>query len=190
MASDAAGTDGRGPATPGAWERVVHDHSARVYRLAYRLSGDAQDAADLTRETFVQVFRSPSGPAPGGPEAPLHRITTGLFLDLVERRQQAGTPAGPGAGTGPRLPVQAALDALPPEVRVPVVLRDVAGLPYDEIAATLGIGRGAVGGRIHRGRAGLRRCLPAPPRDRAVADRPGRSAGHLVRERPGEQHPS
>ena len=40
------------------WEQVVRDHSARVYRLAYRLSGNAQDAEDLTQETFVRVFRS------------------------------------------------------------------------------------------------------------------------------------
>ena len=40
------------------WEQVVREHSARVYRLAYRLSGNAQDAEDLTQETFVRVFRS------------------------------------------------------------------------------------------------------------------------------------
>ena len=70
------------------WEEVVRDHSARVYRLAYRLSGNAQDAEDLTQETFVRVFRSLASYAPGTFEGWLHRITTNLFLDMVRRRQR------------------------------------------------------------------------------------------------------
>jgi RNA polymerase sigma factor (sigma-70 family) len=70
------------------WEQVVRDHSARVYRLAYRLSGNAQDAEDLTQETFVRVFRSLASYAPGTFEGWLHRITTNLFLDMVRRRQR------------------------------------------------------------------------------------------------------
>ena len=71
-----------------SWEQVVRDHSARVYRLAYRLSGNAQDAEDLTQETFVRVFRSLASYAPGTFEGWLHRITTNLFLDMVRRRQR------------------------------------------------------------------------------------------------------
>ena len=44
--------------TPPSWDAVVRDHGARVYRLAYRLTGNKQDAEDLTQETFVRVFRS------------------------------------------------------------------------------------------------------------------------------------
>ena len=70
------------------WEQVVREHSARVYRLAYRLSGNPQDAEDLTQETFVRVFRSVAEYTPGTFEGWLHRITTNLFLDLVRRRQR------------------------------------------------------------------------------------------------------
>jgi len=46
------------PWTPPSWDEVVRDHSARVYRLAYRLTGNVPDAEDLTQEVFVRVFRS------------------------------------------------------------------------------------------------------------------------------------
>src|SRR6059058_1190977 len=68
-----------------SWDQVVREHSARVYRLAYRLSGNAQDAEDLTQETFIRVFRSLANFAPGTFEGWLHRITTNLFLDMVRR---------------------------------------------------------------------------------------------------------
>ena len=71
-----------------SWEQVVEQHSARVYRLAYRLSGNAHDAEDITQETFIRVFRSLDGYRPGSFEGWLHRITTNVFLDLVRRRQR------------------------------------------------------------------------------------------------------
>jgi RNA polymerase sigma-70 factor (ECF subfamily) len=159
-----------------SWEQVVRDHSARVYRLAYRLSGNAQDAEDLTQETFVRVFRSLADFSPGTFEGWLHRITTNLFLDLVRRRQRirfdalpedterlAGSAASPEqvyADTHLDPQIQAALAALPPEFRVAVVLCDIEGLSYEEIAATLGIKLGTVRSRIHRGRLQLRAALP------------------------------
>ncbi len=157
------------------WEQVVRDHSARVYRLAYRLSGNAQDAEDLTQETFVRVFRSLADFSPGTFEGWLHRITTNLFLDMVRRRQRIrfdalpdDTERLPGTAPGPEQvyadthldpQVQAALDALAPEFRVAVVLCDIEGLTYEEIAATLGIKLGTVRSRIHRGRVQLRQAL-------------------------------
>ena len=71
-----------------SWEEIVRAHSARVYRLAYRLSGNAQDAEDLTQDTFIRVFRSLAEFKPGTFEGWLHRITTNLFLDMVRRRQR------------------------------------------------------------------------------------------------------
>ncbi|NEK86519.1 RNA polymerase sigma factor SigE [Blastococcus saxobsidens] len=158
-----------------SWEQVVRDHSARVYRLAYRLSGNAQDAEDLTQETFVRVFRSLADYSPGTFEGWLHRITTNLFLDMVRRRQRIrfdalpeDTERLPGRAPSPEQvyadthldpQVQAALDALPPEFRVAVVLCDIEGLTYEEIAATLGIKLGTVRSRIHRGRVQLRQAL-------------------------------
>ena len=157
------------------WEQVVREHSARVYRLAYRLSGNPQDAEDLTQETFVRVFRSLADFSPGTFEGWLHRITTNLFLDMVRRRQRIrfdalpeDTERLPGRAPSPEQvyadthldpQVQAALDALSPEFRVAVVLCDIEGLTYEEIAATLGIKLGTVRSRIHRGRVQLRSAL-------------------------------
>src|SRR5881296_3591913 len=73
---------------PPTWDEVVREHADRVYRLAFRLSGNRADAEDLTQETFVRVFKSLAQYAPGTFEGWLHRITTNLFLDMVRRRQR------------------------------------------------------------------------------------------------------
>lgn len=161
--------------SPPSWDEVVRNHSARVYRLAYRLSGNPHDAEDLTQEVFVRVFRSLSSYTPGTFEGWLHRITTNLFLDLVRRRARIRFDALPddaerlaSRDRGPAQiyddthfdhDVQAALDALPPDFRAAVVLCDLEGLSYEEIAATLGIKIGTVRSRIHRGRSQLRAAL-------------------------------
>src|SRR5690606_41901129 len=72
--------------TPPTWEEVVRTHSARVYRLAYRLTGNQHDAEDLTQEVFIRVFRSLANYTPGTFEGRLHRITTNLPLDMARRR--------------------------------------------------------------------------------------------------------
>src|SRR5215216_4188653 len=69
-----------------SWDDVVRTHSARVYRLAHRLTGNRADAEDLTQEVFVRVFRSLDSYRPGTFEGWLHRITTNLFLDQARRR--------------------------------------------------------------------------------------------------------
>ena len=169
--------------TPPTWEEVVREHSGRVYRLAYRLTGNRHDAEDLTQEVFVRVFRSLSSYTPGTFEGWLHRITTNLFLDQVRRKQRIRFDALPddagdrlaGSDPGPERAwehnnldhdVQAALDTLAPEFRAAVVLCDIEGLSYEEIAATLDVKLGTVRSRIHRGRAQLREALahrrPAP----------------------------
>ena len=70
------------------WDEIVERHSDRVYRLAYRLTGNRHDAEDLTQEVFVRVFRSLSTYTPGTFEGWLHRITTNLFLDQARRKQR------------------------------------------------------------------------------------------------------
>jgi RNA polymerase sigma-70 factor (ECF subfamily) len=162
--------------TPPSWEEVVRTHSARVYRLAYRLTGDRHDAEDLTQEVFVRVFRSLSTYAPGTFEGWLHRITTNLFLDQARRKSRirfeglADDAAERLAGREPTPAqayfdahldgdIEAALAALPPEFRAAVVLCDIEGLSYEEIAATLGVKLGTVRSRIHRGRGQLRAAL-------------------------------
>ena len=162
--------------TPPSWDELVRQHSARVYRLAYRLTGNMHDAEDLTQEVFVRVFRSLPSYTPGTFEGWLHRITTNLFLDMARRRQRirfeglgdqaAGllrddepTPAQAFDARHLDTDVQQALEALAPEYRAAVVLCDIEGLSYEEIATTLGVKLGTVRSRIHRGRAQLRTAL-------------------------------
>jgi RNA polymerase sigma-70 factor (ECF subfamily) len=175
--------------SPPSWDEIVREHSARVYRLAYRLTGNQHDAEDLTQEVFVRVFRSLSSYTPGTFEGWLHRITTNLFLDQARRKQRirfdglpddvgdrwAGNDVGPERAwehNNLDYDVQFALDQLPPDFRAAVVLCDIEGLSYEEIAATLDVKLGTVRSRIHRGRALLREALahrrPAP----APADEP------------------
>jgi DNA-directed RNA polymerase specialized sigma24 family protein len=124
-----------------SWDEVVRTHSARVYRLAYRLTGNKHDAEDLTQEVFVRVFRSLSSYTPGTFEGWLYRITTNLFLDGARRKQRIR------------------FDGLPEDFRAAVVLCDIEGMTYDEIADVLGVKLGTVRSRIHRGRSMLRKHL-------------------------------
>ncbi|WP_255701581.1 RNA polymerase sigma factor SigE [Mycobacterium sp. MYCO198283] len=171
-----------------SWDELVRQHADRVYRLAYRLSGNQHDAEDLTQETFIRVFRSVQNYQPGTFEGWLHRITTNLFLDMVRRRGRIRMEALPedydrvpaedpnpeqiyhDSRLGPDL--QAALDSLPPEFRAAVVLCDIEGLSYEEIGATLGVKLGTVRSRIHRGRQALRDYLAAHGIDAAAIAEP------------------
>ena len=188
--------------TPPSWEAVVRDHSARVYRLAYRLTGNSHDAEDLTQEVFVRVFRSLDSYVPGTFEGWLHRITTNLFLDMARRRQRirfegladetearlGGSEPTPAQAFDDRHldgDIHAALMALAPEYRAAVILCDIEGLSYEEIADTPG--RQA----RHRAQphppwpgpapAGARAPPAAPPRRgraaAAAAHRPAAAAG-------------
>jgi RNA polymerase sigma-70 factor (ECF subfamily) len=176
-----------------SWDEIVRTHADRVYRLAYRLSGNRADAEDLTQETFVRVFRSLADYTPGTFEGWLHRITTNLFLDMVRRRQKIRFDAL-AEDAGDRLPseepgperafeqnnldpeIQRALDALPADFRAAVVLCDLEGLTYEEIALTLDIKVGTVRSRIHRGRVLLREALA----HRAPGTRPAEPESNLA----------
>lgn len=165
------------PSVPG-WEQIVSEQSGRVFRLAYRLTGNQHDAEDLTQDVFVKVFRSLAKFEPGNIEGWLHRITTNEFLDQVRRKQRirmVDLPADGDARMADRQvedsperayehrnmgdDVQNALSELSPQMRVVIVLRDMEDLSYEEIAATLGISLGTVRSRIHRARAALRKKL-------------------------------
>jgi RNA polymerase sigma-70 factor, ECF subfamily len=143
--------------------------------VAYRLTGNDADAQDLVQEVLLRVRRGLETYRPGSLEGWLSRITTNAFLDEVRRRQRRPTVALPDdpervlasaddvetALAAATLPddIQAALRSLPEDFRVVIVLCDVVGLPYDEIADQLGIPIGTVRSRIHRGRAALRGVL-------------------------------
>jgi len=158
------------------WAEIVADNSPRVFRLAYRLTGNQHDAEDLTQDVFVRVFRSLDSFVPGNFEAWLHRITTNLFLDGARRRQRIrfdalgedadNRLADLGAGPVERFDlthldgeVRDALMALRPQFRAAVVLCDIEGLPYEEVADVLQVKLGTVRSRIHRGRSQLRERL-------------------------------
>lgn len=172
------------PAAPDlTWEGIVRDHSVRVYRLALHLTGNAHDAEDLTQDVFVRVFNSLSQYKPGTFEGWLHRITTNLFLDRVRRRkrirfdwmgdddaavatadsfdrhERSGQPEDAFDMGHLEPDILDALASLPPEYRAAVVLSDIEGLSYEEIAVTLGIKMGTVRSRLSRARARLRETL-------------------------------
>lgn len=164
-----------------SWGELVAEHADSVYRLAFRLSGNQHDAEDLTQETFMRVFRSLKNYQPGTFEGWLHRITTNLFLDMVRHRGKIRMEAlpedyerVPGTDMTPEQAytvanldpaLQEALDELSPDFRVAVILCDVVGLSYDEIAETLGVKMGTVRSRIHRGRTQLRASLEMAAQD-------------------------
>jgi RNA polymerase sigma-70 factor (ECF subfamily) len=182
---------------PPSWEDVVRKHSGQVYRLAYRLTGNSFDAEDLTQEVFIRVFRSLGSYTPGTFEGWLHRITTNLFLDMTRRRQRIRFE-GLGEETAARLhgaeptpaqvfddrhldaDIQDALSQLVPEYRAAIILCDLEGLSYEEIADSLGVKLGTVRSRIHRGRAQLRDALEhRRPKARPDAPAPA-AAGRVV----------
>jgi len=155
---------------------VARDHGRFLYTLAYRLTGNDADASDLVQEVLLRVRRGLETYQPGSLEGWLSRITTNAFLDEVRRRKRRPTVALPdepdrvlrSAALDPdealamvHLPehIQDAIRALPEEFKVAVVLCDVVGLPYDEIAEQVGVPVGTVRSRIHRGRAQLRKAL-------------------------------
>lgn len=160
-----------------SWSELVAQHGDRVYRLAYRLCGNAHDAEDITQEAFIRVFRSLDRYKPGTFEGWMHRIVTNLFLDSARRRGRIRFEAlpedaerVPGRERSPEQvlseetfdPVlQTALANLSPDFRAAVVLSDIEDLSYEEVGRILGVKMGTVRSRIHRGRAALRAELEA-----------------------------
>jgi RNA polymerase sigma-70 factor (ECF subfamily) len=157
------------------WEEVARTHGRFLYTVAYRLTGDREDAEDLVQEVLLRVRRGLETYQPGSFEGWLSRIATNAFLDEVRRRRRRPVdllPDDPDWVLPPTAPadealaaevlpddVQQAIDRLPEDFRAAVVLCDVVGLPYQEIGDTLGVPVGTVRSRIHRGRAMLREAL-------------------------------
>jgi RNA polymerase sigma-70 factor (ECF subfamily) len=157
------------------WEEVASDHGRFLYSLAYRLCGNHQDAQDLVQEVLLRVRRGLARYRPGNLEGWLARITTNAFLDRVRKQKRrptvplsderertlVGSPDVEAQLAARDLPdyLQRLLGTLSPDYRVAVVLADVMGYSYQDIADMLDIPLGTVRSRIHRGRSQLRQEL-------------------------------
>lgn len=160
--------------SPPTWEELVATYSTPVYRLSLRLTGNQHDAEDLTQEVFIKAYRSIHQFQPGTLTGWLNRITTNLFLDGARKRskvkldaldepaQLPGTAATPDEIVNDAdldYDVARAMSQLKPQLRAAVVLCDIEGLTYEEVAAVLDVKVGTVRSRIHRGRSQLREAL-------------------------------
>jgi RNA polymerase sigma-70 factor, ECF subfamily len=167
-----------------AFEELVLRHQTRIYRVAFRLAGNHDDAEDLAQEAIIEAFRAFDRYQPGTYfDRWLYRIMTRTFIDTVRRRNRRpvvslDAPMGDGGdplvafiGDSSQDPqhvtemvdldgaIQEALDGLPQEFRTAVVLADIEGLSYDEVAEALRCPVGTVRSRLHRARQMLRQAL-------------------------------
>jgi RNA polymerase sigma-70 factor (ECF subfamily) len=141
-----------------AFERLVAEHTSDVYALLYRLTSDPEEARDLTQETFLRAFQSISR----------FRGDANLKTWLYRHTQPLGATLRNDDAIDPELETLAkeregqlheALLGLRRSYREAVILRDVDGFSYEEVAATLQISIGTVKSRISRGRMEMRRKL-------------------------------
>lgn len=163
-----------------AFEEIVTTYEKKVYALALRFTGSEADAADITQEAFLRAwkslgkFRSESAVSTW-----LYRITMNLCIDFSRRKNLQSVPLTDDEGSELPLPdtrtanspeaalenseisreLQAALGLLSEEHRQIVLLRDVSGLTYQEIASMLGLEEGTVKSRLARARKNLRAIL-------------------------------
>lgn len=173
---------------PHAYAELVRKYQDRVYHACLRICGEPEDAADLTQDAFLKafaaidafrgasafytwIFRIAVNLSVSQQRRQRNRATLSLDADADERggrRQPAAPPVDPAAGleaAETRSAVATALAALDPEHRVAVVLRDIEGCDYQEIADILELPIGTVKSRIFRGRMTLRaRLAPEPPK--------------------------
>lgn len=162
-----------------AFNCLVLAYQDQVYRLAYRLLGDVETAADVAQETFLAAFQHLEGFRQGSLRAWLLRITTNLAYDALRRLRTRRTWPLSALLTGSDSPVQYAggaehdpeayaerreladeiqkgLATLPPEQRAALILCDIESVPYAEAAHALGLSLGTLKSRLFRGRARLR----------------------------------
>jgi RNA polymerase sigma-70 factor (ECF subfamily) len=172
----------------GAFNGLVQLYQRQLFNVCYRTLGNAEDAADATQDALLSAFRglkSFNGPA-GGLRGWLLRIAVNTCYDQLRRRQRRPTESldaavnpeadqDPGAAErvvdpapGPEQRalsaesvrnIQQAIDRLPPDQRMTVVLCDVQGLSYGEAAQIMSIELGTVKSRLSRARAELRALL-------------------------------
>ncbi len=162
-----------------AFAHLLRQHQNRVYDLLVRMLGDAAEAEDVTQEVFLAFHKAlPGFRGESRVSTWLFRIAKNHCLNRLKYRSRRGEGlhvelevADRVGAEGPESPerllerrrsderVRAAIASLPEEQRLVVVLRDIEGLAYDEIAAVLEQPEGTVKSRLHRGRSALARAL-------------------------------
>ena len=177
------------------FESLIRDSYKQAYGLAYRLTGNIAEAEDLVQETFVRAFRFFHRYDETLPFTSwLYRIMTNAHIDMVRRRGRLRTTSLEASGSDgsttwdfpdheaspDRLmlqnaldePVQKALTSMTAEFRTAVLLADVEGLAYEEVAEIMRTSVGTVRSRIHRGRKQIRTYLlkHAPQTYRSFCD--------------------
>jgi len=171
-----------------AFESLVRATSADIYTLAYRLTGNEEDAGDVMQDAYLRAFRSIKrfrGDARFSTW--MYRITANCAAPHLAKRAKGRTEElsldEPVADLRPEVDpeqvaeagllrdrVKDALAELPPRLRAVVVLRDVYDLPHEAIANELGITEAAAKVRLHRARRKLReRLFPMPGEEKAHA---------------------
>ncbi len=166
-----------------AFNQIVRLYESRVYNLCYRMLGDPDAAADATQDSFISAYRSLRSFRGGVFRSWLLRIATNNCYDVLRARKRrpaisldaAREPNDQGAGfdiadTGESpddfalrhelgAAIQQGLAALPEDQRIVVILSDVQGMAYEEIAQITSTNLGTVKSRLSRGRARLRDLL-------------------------------
>jgi RNA polymerase sigma-70 factor (ECF subfamily) len=164
-----------------AFNKLVLIYQSQVYNLAYRILGDTELAADASQEAFLSAFRNVGRFRGGSFRAWLLRIVTNACYDQLRRKQRRptspletilGDPDRASVLADPGEPpenhalrrelnevLQAGIRTLPPDQRITLVLADVEGMSYREIAAITQVSLGTVKSRLSRGRAKLRDYL-------------------------------
>ena len=162
-----------------AFEQLVAPYEQKIYALCLRLLAHREDAQDAAQETMLRLYRalvSYRGEAQLGTF--IYRVTANTCMDALRRRNVRACESlealddvgvvpvddSPGpeetilrAEENERL--SRAIDALSDEMRLPLVLREIQALSYEEVAQTLGLEMGTVKSRIHRAREKLARML-------------------------------
>jgi RNA polymerase sigma-70 factor (ECF subfamily) len=153
---------------PNAFGELVRRHRDRLWAVAIRTLADHEEAADALQDALLSAYRAADGfRGDAAVTTWLHRIVVNACLDRARRRQARPTvplPEDEGVALASRTPaadpdtaltVRAALQQLPPEQRVPLVLLDIQGYSVAEISEILGVAEGTVKSRCARGRARL-----------------------------------
>ncbi len=162
-----------------AFTQLMEHYQSACYGLAWRLLHDADQAADATQDGFMHAYKAISSYRGGVFRSWLLRITANASYDILRRAQRRPTTVLPDPEDGaPELPdihavnpveeatkselyryLEVALRELPPDQRAAVVLCDVYGMDYNEVAAMTESALGTVKSRIHRGRLRLRELM-------------------------------